>query len=151
MAENSRFPKTYKTELLGICKRDAEATAFKRNIKWLNRRVKLVLNVEEPDGKQVEKAAKIAEALYEKAEYWNRRCNKFLLSKVLLLKNEYWLEDDEEPVAPDEFLRRLDLLRIAISPSGGFLFLFYDEEMFGSHFVEVSGNRKQGFTEFDIS
>ncbi|MCA9039705.1 MAG: DUF2262 domain-containing protein [Planctomycetaceae bacterium] len=150
MSDETELPKTLKSEALGIFKR-GDGDTYRKTFKWLKSKVDLDIDLEEPDLKQLQAAIRLLEALCEKTEYWQRRYNKYLVTEVLEVKNEGWLEDDENPVTADEFLQRMILVSISVFSESEFQFTFYDEEMFGSHFVDLTGTRKEGFTDFDIA
>jgi hypothetical protein len=60
-----------------------------------------------------------------------------LVTELLHVKNEGWLDDEEEPLTPEQFKARLALGSIEFAPDG-FVSFYYDcDEMFTDHCLMV--------------
>ena len=43
---------------------------------------------------------------------------EYAVAKLLSLKNEHWLDEDEEPVTPEQFKQRMSLESVVFYPDG---------------------------------
>lgn len=66
------------------------------------------------------------------------------------LKNENWLEENEELVTAELFKKRMRLEKIAVYPNGEFEFWYDDGGLFWGHTILISGNLNEGPTNADI-
>jgi hypothetical protein len=115
---------------------------------WCGKEVRVALDA----GDDVEFAAalKVAHTLWKDQELWTERVNQCALLKLLPLKNESWLDDDEEPVSPVQFLERMTLEEISVSPEEDITFWHNDGDLFWGHAIQVMGNLADGLTDADI-
>ena len=69
--------------------------------------------------------------------------------RLLPLKNDDWLDEDEDEVLPDQFKERMKLNSITVRPDGRFEFWHGDDDMFWGHAIHISGNLSKGLTGAD--
>jgi hypothetical protein len=69
---------------------------------------------------------------------------------LLPLKNESWLEDEQE-LSPADFISRLSLESITLSPEGECEIFFADGELFWGHVIIVLWNHTKGFHSAEIA
>src|SRR5262249_14954648 len=74
----------------------------------------------------------------------SKEAEDYLVAELLHVKNERWLDDDEEPLTPEQFKARLDLGLIEFAPDGFVSIYFGCDEMFTDHglmaMMDESGN-----------
>jgi hypothetical protein len=61
-----------------------------------------------------------------------RRC---VASKMLEVYNDVW-RDEDEPITEDEFVRRIDLVRIGFEDDGSLLLSYDGRDLFGGHVID---------------
>ena len=81
---------------------------------------------------------------------WCGRVRAYAAATLLQLKNDSWLEEDEDEVTPEEFQSRMQLEAVTFHPDGEFEFMHADGELFWGHAIQVTGNLKEGPTDADI-
>lgn len=105
----------------------------------------------EVDERQLGEAALThAEQIWSNESAWKKRIEDFAVKELLDLKNGSWLEDDEKPLTAEDFLSRIAVTSISISPKGDFEFWFYDGGIFWDHSIVVYGNVNDGPTSANI-
>ena len=83
-------------------------------------------------------------------EEWNRRVLARASEDLLELKNDSWLEEDEEELDAEKFEARLELESIEVRPDGEFCFWFEDGDLFWGHSITVEGTLEGGPEQADI-
>ncbi|MEA3062602.1 MAG: hypothetical protein QOJ94_2383 [Sphingomonadales bacterium] len=92
-------------------------------------------------------ALAVARALWAEPDRWTEDLRRRLISELLPLKNDVWLEEGEAPLSPDEFWHRAVLQGISVEDGGHFTFWFDDGDMFWRHAIEARGSLDEGVTE----
>jgi hypothetical protein len=59
------------------------------------------------------------------------------VAELLSLKNDGWLEQDEQPLSADEFRKRLELSGVTLNVDGTAEIWFTADDMFTDHGVSV--------------
>lgn len=121
---------------------------FRGRATWGDQAVALMLDCAEPD--QPGRAFETAEVLFRDQAAWAQRVNDYAVDQLLALKNESWLDDDEEPLTPAAFVRRMTLETIAIDEEGAFTFWHDDGDLFWGHAIQISGDLADGLNLADI-
>jgi len=79
-----------------------------------------------------------------------KKAKEYSAHKLLELKNDSWLEEDEKEVTEKEFKERIKFAGLHIfSESANFY--FDDDDLFWGHTIEVTVNQKLEFTNADIA
>lgn len=86
---------------------------------------------------EIEAATKFAYKICLWLELNDESARVFCASKLLPLKNETWLEDQEEPITEEEFIETLDLEGITAFSDESFSLYFDDNDMFWGHSIVV--------------
>ncbi|MFX1452819.1 MAG: DUF2262 domain-containing protein [Promethearchaeota archaeon] len=98
---------------------------------------------------QLDTLLELAKGFYFNIDNWVVKAQNFALRKVLPLKNKYWLDENEKEVSKKEFKERIELETIEFSEDE-FIFYFEDGDLFRGHVIELYGNLRKGFTDYDI-
>lgn len=69
---------------------------------------------------------------------------------LLKLKNEVWLEEDEDEITKEEFINRIVLENISIYSDGNFDVWYGDGDIFWGHAVKVNISKDFQFVESDM-
>ena len=131
--------------LLGTFTLDRALDQFDATTEWEKRRVTLSVPRDNFDG-----ALETAHALWSESGQWDARLRAFAAEKLLALKNEVWLDDDESELTAAEFVKRLELQNIVIEDDGSFTFWFGDGGLFAGHSITVRGTLGDGLTDANI-
>jgi hypothetical protein len=115
---------------------------------WNGRKIELCLPRE--DCADEDAFFRLAEGLCKQQKKWDRIIRDFAVKKLLPRKNNDWLGDDEQPISPAEFKRRIKLEAITLDPDGSFDFSFNDGDIFWGHIIMVQGTLKKGPTDASI-
>lgn len=92
-----------------------------------------------------------ARALLADAAGWTAKVNAFVVDKLLALKNDSWLEEDEAPLTADQFIACMQLDSITVDPGGYFTFWHNDGDLFWGHTIQVSGSLHEGLSDATIA
>lgn len=121
---------------------------FEGEILWLGKKVNISLSVDEEN--DVKSTIEAARSLIRRMDHWASLVNEYAIAQLLELKNENWLNDDEDPVGKKEFLDRMNLQSITVYPDGSFDFWHSDGDLFYGHSIQISGSIEDGLTHADI-
>lgn len=86
---------------------------------------------------EIEKATKLAYEICSWLELNDESARVFCASKLLRLKNETWLEDQEQPFTKEKFIETLELRSIIAFSDGSFSLYFDDNDIFWGHSIVV--------------
>ena len=100
-----------------------------------------------------ERAAALAtaHALFAAQDDWQARVMAFAVEKLLALKNDVWLGEDETRFSARQFRKQLRLYSINVYADGRFEFWFEDGDLFWGHDVEIDGSLKGGLVSADLA
>lgn len=146
-AELSARP-TREDPRFGTLTLDRRLGAYAGTVEWAGATIELQL--EAADDEQLDDALRTAYALWDAQDGWSERIQAYAVQELLPVKNESWLDDDEDPLSPAEFRARMRLTTIDASPEGEFVFWHNDGELFWGHTIQVAGNLAEGPVDADI-
>ena len=135
--------------LFGKLVYDRRYNWFSGHTTWNQEPVEITLACEDPD--HPECALATADALFQDEIGWLIRVQDYAVARLLELKNDTWIEDDEEVVSRDEFISRMTLETIAIDAAGNFTFWHDDGDLFWGHVIEIRGDLTNGPTHAGIA
>ena len=135
-------------EVLGRFTLDRQVNWFEADVDWLGQTVRLSFDWDEDEA--MEDSLRTAKTLMADQEEWNRRVLARASEDLLELKNDSWLEEDEEELDAEKFEARLELESIEVRPDGEFCFWFEDGDLFWGHSITVEGTLEGGPEQADI-
>lgn len=122
---------------------------FEGQVKWLGKTIDIALSA---DGElDTQAAIGAAKVLLDSMLEWSQRINDVAVSELLHLKNQCWLDEDEQEIGTTEFLNRMQLTAMTVYPDGSFEFWHDDGELFWGHSILVSGSLAEGVTDASIA
>ncbi|WP_417394473.1 DUF2262 domain-containing protein [Gimesia chilikensis] len=126
-----------------------------RSVDWYSGTViwdgaQVQLNVSWENSDDIQQALEVARKLWENEAEWAARVDNFAVSKLLELKNDSWLDEDEPQVTPAEFKARMTLEAITVYDDGDFDFWHSDGDLFWGHAIQITGNLTEGLQYADI-
>ena len=148
LSDRLRIPVVVSTERFGDVVLNPTIGWFEGKAKWNRKTIELQFNKGEDDG--IAGAIETAETLWAEQAAWKRKVDDFAVKKLLPLKNDSWLGEDEAELTPKEFKARMKLLSISVSSNGRFEFWHDDGDLFWGHSLQISGNLKDGLLDADI-
>ena len=146
-AADLAIPVTVESKNLGCFTLDRRAGWFEGDVRWGLRKVRLSLSP--TDVSKPSNVIASAEKLWAQRKTLTRQACQVAAATLLEVKNGGWLDDGEQPMSEDQFMRKMKLESITIKEDGCFDFWFVDGNIFLGHSIEVRGDHKQGF--FDAS
>jgi hypothetical protein len=114
---------------------------------WKGSSIKLCLSARE--AADVQAALGTAQSLWQAQDLWDQRVKDYAVLRLLPLKNDNWLGDDEDEVLPEQFKERMKLQSITVQPDGRFEFWHEDGDLFWGHAIHISGSLAKGLTGAD--
>jgi len=141
-------PVTYEDTRFGTFTFDRRGRSYTANPSWNSTSIFLELVAEKPD--DLKSSLKAAYALWDDQASWNKRVQDYAVQKLLPIKNESWLEEDEPELTSEQFKSRMTLESITVYPDGFFDFWHNDGDLFWGHAIQVSGDLLDGPNDADI-
>ena len=142
-------PIIYKDEVLGEFTFDRQIDQFTKIIKWLGGEVNL--NVDNCEEEELADLFAAANEIIKEKEAWDKKIKEFAASELLDLKNDNWLEEDETEITATQFVEKIKIDSISISPENEFGFYLNDGDIFWGHTIIVSGNLDEGLLDAEIA
>lgn len=143
-------PVTFVDSLFGTLTFDRGLSWYKGETVWNGNSVSLSLSAENSD--EVQNALNAAHALWQDQSGWNQKLNEYAVQQLLPLKNDFWLDDDEDEteLTAEDFLGRMKLKSISVESDGSFTFWHDDGDLFFGHSIQISGDLVKGLSLADI-
>jgi hypothetical protein len=141
-------PVTFQDNRFGTFTLDRRVNWFEAQTSWGGTNVRLRLST---DGcSNVQELLSLARSLWDSQVSWSERISNYAVAKLLKLKNETWLEEDEEELSAEQFKTRMTLESIDVYPNRNFEFWYDDGDLFFGHSIMVSANLREGPTNAGI-
>jgi hypothetical protein len=134
--------------LFGKLKHSQSSRSYTGQVTWCGVEVNLRLSCEGSGG--TSKVLDVAGKLFSFQGEWGQRVNDFAVQQLLPLKNDVWLEEDEDELTAAQFLSRMRLTSIDVDESGSFTFWHNDGGLFWGHLIQIDGDLANGLTHADI-
>ena len=142
MAQQLQEPVTFETLEFGRFTLDRRIDWFVAETTWGS--VPMELHLRSCESADQRELLNLARSLWEMQPAWDERIKNFAVAKLLDLKNEGWLQDDEKQLTPEAFKQRMTLESITIYSHGHFEFWFDDGDLFWGHSIMVEANLTEG-------
>lgn len=140
--EAQKSPPTIQDPILGILTSD-QLLGWVGEAKWLGKDCAFSLD-------QLDDLS-VAHALWADQQRWTTSAINLATERLLGLKNNEWLGEDEAALTPAEFGDRLSLTSIAIEAGGEFILDFDDGDLFWGHTITVKGSLMDGLTDAGLA
>jgi hypothetical protein len=148
LSEKLQEPVIIKTKRFGDLVQNPAIGWYEGTVHWNRKPVKVQFERDKDNG--IAGALKTAEALWADQSGWKRKVEAYAVAKLLRLKNESWLGDNEKELTAKQFLSRMKLETIGVEDGGRFEFWHHDGDLFWGHSIQICGNLKKGLTLADI-
>jgi hypothetical protein len=147
-------PVRFTDPVLGTFTLNRRVSWFTARTKWLRHRwlrPRIDLNLSATGGEDLENAVKTAHAIWQDQKGWDKRIRDFAVEKLLPLKNDCWLSENEAKLTADQFKSRMTLEAITVYPEGSFSFWYNDGDLFWGHSIKIDGDLTEGPNDTDIA
>jgi hypothetical protein len=148
-AQELQLPVTVDHPYFGKLALNRRLNCFEVKLHWKRKPVRLILSRD--DCKDEGELFRTAQKLWEEQKDWDKLIRDFACEKLLPLKNDGWLGENEKEFSPTQFKSKMSLNTVAINPGEFFEFTFNDGNLFWGHVIQVSGNFADGPTDADIA
>lgn len=136
------------TAHFGALELDRRFGEYVGQIEWCGTNV--TLNLSCSDHTAPDAVLAVAAALFSARDDWNTRVKEFAADRLLPLKNDNWLQEDESDLSREDFISRMTLKEISADEGGSFTFWHDDGDLFWGHTIAISGNIAEGLKDADI-
>ena len=145
--EEQKKPDSTYVEGLGTFVLNRRIKWYETEVDWLGGKVRL--NFDQGPEEEMKAAQETARALLADPAGWDARVRACAADRLLELANQWAGEEEDGENEPGEidreqFMSRMELDTIQVSPDQGFVFWFNDGEMFWGHSIQVSGTLSDG-------
>jgi hypothetical protein len=140
---------TYHDENLGTLIYDKSVEWFSKNIQWCSNNTKLVFNTKDINELKI-MIKEYSEVLKNHAK-WDENAREFAALRLLNLKNDFWLDIDEEELTHSDFVNRIGLECLSIKSDGALTFWFEDGDIFAGHVIIVEANVNGEFIDAEMA
>jgi hypothetical protein len=147
-ARQLQEPVTHEDTVFGTLTLDRRLDWYTAKAMWIGTPVKVRFSVEASGG--LEAALETGHALWQQQATWDRRIRDYAVAKLLPLKNDAWLDEEEVELSADEFCGRMTLAAVTAHPDGSFEFWHDDGDLFYRHSIYIRGSLSGGPNRADI-
>lgn len=137
--------KTIKTDFSTLTLDKEYQMNFQGRGKWTDKKIELNFAVDQNG--EIELGINTARILLNKQAEWDEKIKSYTAKKLLKLKNESWLDEDEKKLTSLQFKERMTVESIIFYEDGAFEFFFDDGNLFWGHSIQVSGSIQEGLTQ----
>ena len=141
-------PVTPEDIVFGTLTLDRRLDWYTANALWNGTSIKVRFSPGISDG--LEAALQTGHALWQAQSAWDQRVRDFAVAKLLPLKNDVWLDEDEAELSADDFRSRMTLQAITAHADGSFEFWHHDGDLFDGHAIYIRGSLAGGPNRADI-
>lgn len=140
-------PVIIRDETLGNLTLDRSINVFEGETNWLHGKIRVTFSADEGP---IEPLLPTAHAICSGAAAWDRKTKEYAAEQLLELKNDSWLDDDEEEISRDQFTDRLKLTSITIEGDRSCAFWFDDGDLFWGHWICVTLDPEGKFVDAEM-
>jgi hypothetical protein len=142
LASEQQKPIVFAHPLFGQLTLDRGVTAFQAKLTVAGEPMEVSIDAE---GEAPDPAAlAIAERFWKDQADWDHRLREFAAAQLIGLKNDTWLQEDEEPLTEAEFINKLTANSMGFDPPDAFTIYYNDGDIFWGHSIEIRGTLSNG-------
>lgn len=135
--EERLTPVEFKSKFFGNFTLDRRVNWFETKTRWMDTEIVLFLS---GDLNEVSELESQAVQLFERQTEWDLRFRNKITEDLLALKNECWIDENENPLTEQEFQEKISLESLIIHKNGDFEAWYNDGDTFWGHAISVDGN-----------
>lgn len=125
---------------LGFFVLNREFSWFEGIVNWNGAEANVYLETDEEDGDTAEGAMTVLKSIVDNIVDNDTRYREFAAQELTELANEWKNESDEgdtEEITQETFAKRMEISEVTVSPDGSLSLLYYDDDMFWGHVIEI--------------
>lgn len=149
--EDYQKPVVIDDELLGTMTLNREFDMFEGSIKWNEKDIFLMIEVESDDKSAWEPICKLAKDMIMQLEKWDNDMREFSAKELTSLANEWAEEGDTCAISEEQFTKRISLSELSFSFEDAFTAIYSDDDMFWGHVIEICGSLSGGIESANIA
>lgn len=134
--------------ILGQLTLDRRINVFDSKINWLGDTIDFSFSCDENG--TINKLLPKSYEILNSASNWDANAKEFSAKKLLELKNDTWLGDDETEFSEAQFIGKMKLSAISFETDGSFIFWFDDGDLFWGHTISVTVDENGKFEDAEI-
>jgi hypothetical protein len=134
---------------IGILRYEAEYDWYEGQIKVQQSAISIRLSIEEEG--ELAFVCRRATNFVVELESHVQSAKEYAVERLLELKNETWIEENEEPSTPEQFKHRMVIESILIDSEGEVFFYHKDGNLFWGHCILVTMNSENNFISVEIA
>lgn len=141
-------PVIIEDSVLGKLTLDRTIDIFECDNSWLEGEVSFSLSCDE-DG-SIESILPKSYSILQSAKLWDSKTKEFSAKKLLELKNDTWLGEDESEFTESQFIEKMSLSTISFETDGSMTFWFDDGDLFWGHTISVTVDENDQLIDAEI-
>ncbi|MFC4476025.1 DUF2262 domain-containing protein [Flavobacterium chungangensis] len=145
-----RNPVKIVDDKLGEFELNKDYECFFGEIKWLNEYISVSLDVDIEDQNSWTKTLELLNQFFNEQEKRDFEFRTFAGKQLIDLAND-WLEEENEEITENDFIKRISLSELVITFEGDYIAYYDDDNIFYGHIIELSGNIKTGLGSANIA
>jgi hypothetical protein len=134
--------------ILGLLKYNDKYDWYEGNLIFQDRSIEL--SVTANNKTTIESILEPIDGFVDRLEHYTETAKDYAVEKLLELKNDVWLDEDEKPLTPTQFKVRMLIKSIGISPDSSICFNYDDSELFAGHEIFVTMDSSNRFIDAGI-
>lgn len=116
---------------------------FQGEINWNGEQVSVYLDVDKDNQQTWQQVLSVLRALTDQQARYDAEFRTFAADQLTALANE-WLQEDGPELTRKEIYDRIKLSGLTVAFDGDYDASYDDDNLFGGHAIEISGNIKEG-------
>ncbi|BAB72881.1 DUF2262 domain-containing protein [Anabaena sp. FACHB-709] len=138
-----------KHEILGELRYDTKFDCYEGQVVFYETQLSISISIE--DNNKLESILTRASSFVRHLKHYAKNAEEYAVKKLLELKNETWLDEDEIFLTPEDFKNRMMLEGLVFSPDGEVAFYYNDGNLFFGHCILITMDKDNCFIDAGIS
>lgn len=134
---------------LGLLRYNPEYNHYKGQITFQQRQV--LIYIETDDRDNITSLLDRADRCFCQLDIYAENAKDYAVWGLLEIKNQSWLDEDEEPLTAEQFKTCMTLESLVISSDGGVQFYYNDGDLFWGHCILIIIDSSDRFVKAEIS
>lgn len=148
-AHHLQNPVTFRDASLGSFTLNRNANWFEAKVVWQKREIELTLQTADND--KLPQILVIAKELLSKQPAWAQKAKDYAVKELFEDKASDWWAEHGTRLTKKNFMSSMTLDSISIKEDGSFEFWYNDGDLYGGHYITLSGDFEHGMTEARVA
>jgi hypothetical protein len=133
---------------LGLLRYNHKENCYEGQITFQKHQISIYIETGDPH--EIESILNRAERCVIRLAFYDENAKNFAAERLLEIKNRSWMDENEEPLTPEQFKACMLLESVAISPDGNLQFYYNDGDLFWGHCIAVTMDSSDRFIDADL-